>query len=245
MRQHRCIRFWFSILYVLLALPVQAELTNLAIGNFDFEDTSVNGVSTPGIVDDLDFEAEYSQWSTGANSFEIVAQGSNGAPTTFQDGSSTGQSLEIRGQRNGQITLVVDIPNDPNILPGADAELRFEAWSEGGSAYEDTGTVRIRVNGTPVTGFNPASVNSASADSASNVWTLNTYAFNVSAGDTVDFQWRDSGASSTALGIRIDNVQLLVDIIPEPAQFGTLFVGSLMLILSLRRRHPDYQLSGI
>ena len=231
----------FATVALLIAFPASAcaALTNLAIGNFDFEDTSVNGVSTPGIVDDLDFEAEYSQWSTGNNSFEILAEGSDGAPTTFSDGSNTGQSLEIRGGGgNGQITLIVSIPNDPNILPGSAAELRFEAWSQddGSGSYDDSGTVRVRVNNVNQTTPGVFPVNSDIITTPSSAWTLNTIAFNVNPGDTVNVQWRDSGPNNNNFGLRIDNVQLLVDIIPEPGHVAAVMLGVLMLFTSWRKR---------
>ncbi|MEM6885717.1 MAG: hypothetical protein AAF571_11845 [Verrucomicrobiota bacterium] len=223
------------------SVSADAALTNLVIGNFDFEDTLINGsVATPGIVDDIPFEAEYPQWSTAGNSFQITAQGDDSAPTTFSDGTATGQSLQIRGNaNNGQITLRVDIPNDPNILPGADAELRFQAWTldNGSGDYDDTGTVRIRVNNVAVGGFNPASVGT---DDSGATWELNTFAFTVSAGDSVDFQFRDSGPFNNDFGLRIDQVQLLVDIIPEPSHAATLILGVLMLFSYWRRRIPEF-----
>ncbi len=222
-----------------VALPQShATLTNLAIGNFDFEDTA-GLLSGPGQYDQAVFEAEYPQWDTAGNGFEITTQGSNSAPTTFSGGAATGQSLEIRGNgNNGQITLIVAIPNNPNILPGAAAELRFQAWSEdnGATSYANTGTVRVRVNGVNQTTPAAATVTSNTANTASTAWTLNTIAFNVTAGDSVNIQWRDSGPSGRDFGLRIDDVQLLVNIVPEPSLIGSIMLGGIMAAGGLRRR---------
>ncbi len=224
-----------TVFLLLSASQSYAAFSNLVLQNPDFEDSANLLTGDPGIIDDLVYEAAYDEWSTGVNSFNIKAQGFD-APSTFSDTTPTGQYLAIRGEAsNGQITMRISIPDNINIQAGAAARLQFQAWSldNGATSYQNTGTIRVRVNNVAVAGLNTVQV-----DTQVSAWTLNTYNFNVSPNDSVDFQWRDSGPGNSAFGMRIDDVQLLVDIaaVPEPSLIGAAFLCALMTATYLRKR---------
>lgn len=218
-----------ALLLVLSSPAVHAALTNLAIGNHDFEGTAT------GVIDDAAFEASYPQWSTAANDFEILAQGADSAPVNNSLGNPTGQSLEILGTlAGGQISLIIDIPS--NVIAGSMAQISFQAWSldDGTGDYFNSGRLRIDDGPGPQPWINngPATT----INTTQSAWTLNTRSFQVDPGDTIYIQWRDNISRSANFGLRIDDVQMLVDVIPEPSHVGALTLLAFMLMSCWRRR---------
>jgi hypothetical protein len=218
-----------SVLWLMLLSHSNAALTNLAIGNSGFEGTGT------GIIDDAAFESSYPQWSTADNEFEILAQGADSAPINNSLGSPTGQSLEILGTLSGgQISLIIDIPS--NVIAGSLAQLSFQAWSldDGTNDYYNSGRLRIDdgpgpqpwVNNGPQTNIN----------TTLSAWTLNTRSFQVDPGDTIYIQWKDGINRTANYGLRIDDVQVLVNIVPEPGLIGVILLGLIMVSGYLRKR---------
>ncbi len=214
---------------------LHAALTNLAIGNSGFEGTGI------GIIDDAVFEASYPQWSTADNEMEILAQGADGAPVNNSLGNPTGQSLEILGTLSGgQVSLIIDIPS--NVIAGSQAQLSFQAWSldDGSGDYYNSGRLRIDdgpgpqpwINNGPQTNIN----------TTLSAWTLNTRLFTVNPNDTIYIQWRDSVNRTANYGLRIDDVQLLVDIaaVPEPSHIAVMILGAIMATSFYRQRRQRF-----
>ena len=228
-----CLLGLCTLLLVICLQPTQAALTNLAIGNSDFEGTGT------GIIDDAVFEASFPQWSTGSNEFEILAQGADGAPTTLSGGAAAGQSLEILGTLSGgQISLIIDIPS--NVVAGSQAQFSFDAWSldNGSNSYFNSGRLRVDDQPGPLPFINngPATV----INTTQSAWTRNTRLFTVNPGDTMYIQWTETVNTSNDFGIRIDDLQLLVEVIPEPGQVGALILAALMFYCTWLRRKPIY-----
>jgi hypothetical protein len=235
LRVQKAVRFISGcvIWLVVLAQPVDAALTNLAIGNSNFEDLSAMQYTNTAFENASNIPT--AQWSTFGNGYEILTQGADSAPATFVGGAPTGQSLEILGAfSNGQISLIIDIPS--NVIAGSLAQISFQAWSldDGTTDYYNSG--RLRINNVP---GNPLSQNSGTPRvifTTQNAWTLNTETYQVNPGDTLYIQWRDNITRSNNFGIRIDDVQVLVSIVPEPGHIGMLVLGGIMVASFWRKR---------
>jgi hypothetical protein len=183
-----------------------------------------------------DFNTQYPQWNTQTdNDFQIQGQGTRSAPVNGADGSPTGNYLEILGRSDtGVITLTLDIP--AGITAGANnATLNFDSWSQNPTSYLTTGRYRIVVTGPNNTDTDTGLVTINNLTSA---WKLNTDTFTVAAGDTVVVSWSETNNSKGWEGLRIDDVQLLVDIaaVPEPAHIGVLLLALLMGSSLLKKR---------
>ncbi|MGF1679075.1 MAG: PEP-CTERM sorting domain-containing protein, partial [Candidatus Methylacidiphilales bacterium] len=166
------------------------------------------------------------------NDFDIDPQlsGASNNPANGSDGLSTGQHLEIRGSLNNStalITLTVLMPND--ILPTA--TLRFDAWSRN-SGYATTGRYRVVVSGT-----NNSDTGEIAMNTPRTLWTLNEQVLTVASGDTVTVTWRETGTNNANRGLHIDDVQLLVTIIPEPGHMGALLGGVVLGVVVWSRRN--------
>ncbi|MGF1678779.1 MAG: PEP-CTERM sorting domain-containing protein [Candidatus Methylacidiphilales bacterium] len=206
-----------------LSMAQLQALTNL-VQNGEFEGTAT------GIIQDNDFTALFPQWTTQSNNdFDIDPQlsGASNNPANGSDGLPTGQHLEIRGSLNtGIITLTVVMPVD--ILPTA--TLRFDAWSRG-LGYVATGRYRVVVSGT-----NNSDTGEIVMDTPRTAWTLNEEILTVATGDTVTVTWWETGTNNANRGLHIDDVQLLVTIIPEPGHIGALLGGAVLGVVAWRRR---------
>ncbi len=224
------------------SLPAYGVVTNLVTnGNFSATGTGMIGAPTPGIG---------SQWSTQAgNGFDVVGQGQRGAPANGSDANPTGNTLEIRGNQNaGVITLTLAIPNNIVIGPN-NATLNFDSFSRNSAFFgffpvnfQDTGRYRIQVSGSTNSDTGLLAINNTL-----NTWSANSVGFTVVAGDTVTVSWSETGSSSGFLspaaldaGLRIDDVQVLVDIaavmaVPEPASIAMWCAGLFMLAAAGKR----------
>ncbi|MBX2825398.1 MAG: hypothetical protein KTR33_11760 [Gammaproteobacteria bacterium] len=180
---------------------------------------------------------------SGTNNYELWEQGHNGSPTIGNDGLATGQHLEIRGNRSsGQITVTVDIPND--VRAGTLAEARFESWFNGGTS----GTIRVRRTNNSATNLintNFSDVDSGGTAALNDDWDLNSYTFTVSPGDRIQFRFRNNPRNNgdPASGLHIDDVQLIVDIVPEPGQVATLLLAVVMASCWFKRRLPQQRMA--
>jgi hypothetical protein len=231
-----------------------AVLTNL-VTNGDFEATSTGIIAapTPGIG---------SQWTTeSSNGFDVVGQAQRDAPANGADAVATGNTLEIRGGINtGTITLTLMIPL--NVVPGANnATLDFDSFSRdmgifwfwgasaGTESLQSTGRYRVQVSGGNTSDTGQVTVNNTSGN-----WTANSIPLSVASGDTVTVTFSETGSTTAPFfrnyspgplqaGLRIDDVQLLVDIaavstVPEPAHIGVSLLALLMgssLVKKFRR----------
>ena len=135
--------------------------------------------------------------------------------------------------------MTVSIPT--NIAPSSNVILNFDSWSRltGGSTLT-SGRYTITVNGSPVTG----GATDATITNVSNAWTLNTNTFAASAGNTVVVSWRESLGSNTNRGLRIDQVQLIADLVvlsavPEPSTIGALILLGVMTLSAFYRRKSN------
>ncbi len=204
---------WFVCGACLLfsSLSSHAALTNL-VSNGEFESPVL--ASNYQIFSDIG-----SQWTASAgNGFELWQQNFNGSPSNGSDGNPSGQSLELRGNSNtGTVTLTVTVPN--NVQVGSQATLNFDAWNRG--ATQNTGRYQILINAVNQGTF--------TANTVANVWTANTRSFNVAAGDNVAVVFSDVSGGSTAVGLHMDEVEVLVNLVPEPAAIGTAVLGLLVL----------------
>ncbi|MBX2825397.1 MAG: hypothetical protein KTR33_11755 [Gammaproteobacteria bacterium] len=230
---HKWFSHWRGISLSLIVLWVMAwpsstfaVITNLAV-NSEFEATGTGFPTSLG-----------TGWSTNESNFQLIAQGGRDAPSIGQDGNPTGNTLELRAFSSAAVvTLTVTIP--ANVALQA-ATLHFESWSRdnGGVDYSSTGRYRIRVSGSNTSDTGQVTINNQDAN-----WIENTPTFNVQTGDTVVVDWTDVGPANAVRGLRLDDVQLLVDIVavmavPEPRMAGVVILGVLMLWLSWRRRSP-------
>ncbi|MEM6883701.1 MAG: hypothetical protein AAF571_01625 [Verrucomicrobiota bacterium] len=233
--------YWFAIgLFLGLAQASHGVLTNILVQS-EFESPAVVGSQI--FADSVFDQAGGENWGTGGggagtgtNNYELWEEGHNGSPTIGNDGLATGQHLEIRGNRSsGQITVVVTIPDD--VRPGTMAEARFESWFNGGSS----GAIRIRRTNNSATNFvntTFSDVDSGGTTALDDDWDLNTYTFAVSPGDNIQFRFRNSPRNNgdPASGLHIDDVQLIVDIVPEPGQVATLLLALVMTSCWFKRR---------
>jgi hypothetical protein len=195
----------------------QAALTNLVI-NGEFE--------SPVLTSSYQtFSNIGTQWTSSAgNQFELWQQGFNGTPVNGTDGSPAGQSLELRGSANsGTVTLMVNIPT--GIQTGSQATLNFDAWNRG--ATQNTGRYQILVGA--------VSQGTFTANTTASSWTANSRSFNVSSGDMVSVIFSDVTSPSTALGLHLDEVELLVNLVPEPGLIGAVLTGLVLLLVSRKR----------
>jgi hypothetical protein len=194
-----------------------AVITNL-VTNGEFESPTVVGSYQT-------FSNIGTQWtSSTGNQFELWRQGFNNTPLNGTDGSASGQSMEVRGgSGSGTVTVTVNIPTD--IQSGSQATLNFDAWNRG--ATQNTGRYQILVGA--------VSLGTFTANTTSNQWVLNTRSFNVAAGDTVAVTFSDTSGSSTSLGLHLDEVELLVNLVPEPGLIGAVLTGLGLLLVSRKR----------
>jgi hypothetical protein len=226
-----------TCLCFLLFIPgSHAVLTNLVV-NGEFETPAVQTYAyNSGILG--------TKWSTQSNNnFQIYAQGSNGSPTVGTDSPTplaSGRHLEVRGNStSGIITLTVIIPT--NIAPSSNIILNFDSWSRtGGGSSRTGGRYTITVNGSPVTG----GATDTTITNVSNAWTLNSNTFAASAGNTVVVSWRESSGGNRDRGLRIDQVQLIADLVvlstvPEPSTIGALILLGVMTLSALHRRKSN------
>jgi hypothetical protein len=210
-----------------------AVLTNILVGG-DFESPVV---TSPGVADgqfftDPVFDTS-GQWnSNGGNNYELWSQGFLSSPTLGSDGLATGQHLELRGQvSNGQIVINVDVPMD--VHPISTAYVRFDSW------FRTAGTnarirIRKRLNNTdPWTNvFNNVQFSGNNA-----TWTANSYDFNVAAGERVQIRIRNGPRNGNVQqGLHLDDVQVLVNIVPEPGLLGAILVGVFMMYLTWKKK---------
>ncbi len=234
-----------AVLIFCLSQTTQAALTNLVTyGTFEgirssTSDPTVGSISPSAFGNDYAqyesdvFNAQYSQWSTQTdNDFQIQPQGSRSASATGADGNPTGNYLEILGRSNtGVVTLTIDIP--ANVVAGANnATLNFESWSQNPGSYQNTGRYQIVVTGSNNTDTGLVTINNLVSD-----WRANAVAFTVASGDTVNISWSETNNSKGWEGLRIDDVQLLVDIaaVPEPATLGVVLLAAMGLLSGMKR----------
>ncbi|MGF1678780.1 MAG: PEP-CTERM sorting domain-containing protein [Candidatus Methylacidiphilales bacterium] len=208
---------------------LEAQLTNLITqGDFETAVVTAPGVSDGQFFTDAQFDNPGDEnWiSSTGNNYELWQQGFLGSPTLGSDGLPTGQHLEVRGQNsNGSVTISVVIP--VGVLPGSEATLQYDAWMR---TTLPVPQIRVRRNGGILAGLNNATI---TANNAS--WTQNTHIFTVSPGDTINIRFRNNTNNSTQSGLHLDDVQLLVTIIPEPGHVGAMLGAALLFSFLCRR----------
>ncbi|MBX2825396.1 MAG: hypothetical protein KTR33_11750 [Gammaproteobacteria bacterium] len=218
----------------------QAVITNLVV-NSEFEN---NTVTSPGVSDgefftDSTFDTA-GQWGGFGNNLvtsnlvELWQEGFLSSPTTGSDGAATGQHLELRGQAtNASVTLNIDIPLDVSPLS---ATLTFDSWFRVGDIADADGTIRIRRRFNN-TGAWITEENSGFSNSSLTAWEANSYTFTVAAGDRVQVRFRNSPRTGDVQqGLHLDDVQLLVNIVPEPGIAGTILLAVSLVAAAFRRR---------
>ena len=219
-RRQTCF-YWVGVACFVLTCQANGALTNL-VSSGDFE----SPVNT-GNVNQRGAGALGSQWTFSAgNSFELWRQGILGSPSLGSDGIATGQHLEVRGTSGTSttnVTLSLTIPNQ--VVAGSSATLNFDAWNRGSN--QSTGRYQILVGGSDLGTF--------TANTAAGIWTANTQSFAVSAGDTVSVIFTDSSGNSGGVGLHLDDVQLIANIIPEPGMMAVMLMGAMWFFTAWRR----------
>ncbi len=237
MRMHQQSRLkWFRRFCVLVAVlfPISSEaaLTNILVGG-DFESPFV---TSPGVNDgqfftDAVFDTS-GQWnSNSGNNYELWSQGFLSSPTLGSDGLATGQHYELRGQAtNGQLVINVDVPM--NVHPISTAFVRFDAWFRG-VGTDAVIRIRKRLNNTGTW----TTLYDEGFSANNSTWTANSYDFSVVAGDRIQIRLRNSPRNGDVQqGLHLDDIQVLVNIVPEPGVIGAWLIGAFMLCLTWKRR---------
>ncbi len=221
---------------MLASVETHAAMTNLVV-NGEFESPSFSGdwakyAHNSGALG--------SQWNTQSfNNFQLNRQGFR-APTTGADSNPSGQYLEVRGDSSsGIITLTINVPS--NIVAGSNATFNFDSHSlNNGGASLTSGVYRIQVAG--VNAFDSTPTNTSNV---SNAWRTYTQSLTLSPGDTVTVTWQETGGSNIGVGLQIDDVELLAQIVPEPATIGALSLAAFMFLSSMRRKRRYVPLSAL
>lgn len=189
-----------------------ASIQNLVV-NGEFEEPVIPGGSNFAVV----AAASVPGWSSNTGTMEFWRQAFLSSPANGSDGNPTGQHLELNSDNTPGTAVQVIVPSG---LASNMATLNFDAWLRGSNTTGTYDVFDTTANASLIGGPLPTLLSGSA-------WVPNTQTFALTPGNTLELRFTstNTAGANSVVSVHIDEVELLVDVVPEP---GTLFVWSIL-----------------